>query len=106
MFLAPTGDVEDDLIAEYRQGTTRYTGTEARLEMQLHPAVWLSVGADYVNAELTSTSTPLPRILPLRVRTGLEIRYKGLLLNHLSFIKEFAPETGRGLRITYTYRFF
>ena len=30
VFLAPTGDIEDDLIvAEYRQGTTRYTGTEA-----------------------------------------------------------------------------
>jgi len=163
VFLAPTGDVEEDLIvAEYRQGKTRYTGTEARVDAQLHPAVWLNVGADYVNAELTSTSTPLPRIPPLRVRTGLEIRYKGLLLNpevvmaqdqnrlfptetrtagytvfglsgsyliakqhaahiisfnafnlgdrlyrnHLSFIKEFAPEMGRGLRVTYTFRFF
>ncbi len=163
VFLAPTGAVEEDLIvAEYRQGATRYAGTEARLDAQLHPAVWLNVGADYVNAQLTSTSTPLPRIPPLRVRTGLEIRYKGLLLNpevvmaqdqsrlfptetrtagytvfglsgsyliaqqhaahiisfnafnlgdrlyrnHLSFIKEFAPEMGRGLRVTYTFRFF
>ncbi len=163
VFLAPTGDVEEDLIvAEYRQGATRYTGTEARLDVQLHPAVWLNVGADYVNAELTASSTPLPRIPPLRVRTGLEIRYKGLLLNpevvmaqdqnrlfptetrtagytvfglsgsyliaqqhaahiisfnafnlgdrlyrnHLSFIKQFAPEMGRGLRVTYTFRFF
>lgn len=163
VFLAPTGAMQDDLIvAEYRQGTTRYAGTEARLDAQLHPAVWLSVGADYVNAELTSSRTPLPRIPPFRVRTGLEIRYKGLLLNpevvmaqaqnrlfpnetrtaghtvfgfsgsyliaqqhaahiisfnafnlgdrlyrnHLSFIKEFAPEMGRGLRVTYTFRFF
>ncbi|HWN08518.1 MAG TPA: TonB-dependent receptor [Pyrinomonadaceae bacterium] len=163
VFLAPTGAVEDDLIvAEYRQGTTRYTGFEARLDAQLHPALWVNLGADYVNAELTSTGTPLPRIPPLRVRTGLEIRYKGLLLNpevvmasdqnrlfttetrtagyatfglsgsyliarqhaahifsfnafnlgnrlyrnHLSFIKEFAPEMGRGLRITYALRFF
>ncbi|MGI9069701.1 MAG: TonB-dependent receptor [Pyrinomonadaceae bacterium] len=163
VFLAPTGDVEEDLIvAEYRQGASRYTGTEARLDVQLHPAVWLNVGADYVNAELTASSTPLPRIPPLRVRTGLEIRYKGLLLNpevvmaqdqnrlfptetrtagytvfglsgsyliaqqhaahiisfnafnlgdrlyrnHLSFIKQFAPEMGRGLRVTYTFRFF
>ena len=99
---------------------------------------------------------------PLRGRAGVEIRYKGLLLNpeiimtnhqdrlfpnetqtagyavanlsgsylfahghtahilsfnffnmgdtlyrnHLSFIKEFAPEMGRGLRVTYTFRFF
>ena len=163
VFLAPTGDVEDDLIvAEYRQAATRYAGTEARVDAQLHPAVWVNLGADYVNAELTSTGTPLPRIPPFRVRTGLEIRYKGLLLNpevvmaqdqnrlfpnetrtagyavfglsgsyliaqqhaahiisfnafnlgdrlyrnHLSFIKEFAPEMGRGLRVTYTFRFF
>ncbi|MGH9881303.1 MAG: hypothetical protein ACRD6N_07690, partial [Pyrinomonadaceae bacterium] len=26
--------------------------------------------------------------------------------NHLSFIKQFAPEMGRGLRVTYTFRFF
>ena len=163
VFLAPTGEVEDDLIvAEYSQGATRYAGTEARLDAQLHRAVWLNVGADYVNAQLTATGTPLPRIPPLRLRTGLEIRYKGLLLspevimaqdqnrlfptetrtagyavfglsgsyliarqheahiisfnafnlgdrlyrNHLSFIKEFAPEMGRGLRVTYTLRFF
>ena len=163
VFLAPTGAVEGDLVvAEYRQGTTRYTGFEARLDAQLHSGLWLNLGADYVNAELTSTGTPLPRIPPLRVRTGLEIRYKGLLLNpevvmasdqnrlfttetrtagyttfglsgsyliarqhaahiisfnafnlgnrlyrnHLSFIKEFAPEVGWGLRITYALRFF
>jgi iron complex outermembrane receptor protein len=163
VFLAPTGDIEDDLIvAEYRQGTTRYTGTEAKLDLGLNPSIWLNLGGDYVNAELTETGTPLPRIPPLRGRVGLELRYKGLLVNpelvvasdqnrlfptetrtagyavfgvsgsyliarqhqahiisfnafnlgdtlyrnHLSFIKEFAPETGRGLRVTYTMRFF
>jgi iron complex outermembrane receptor protein len=163
VFLAPTGDIEDDLIvAEYRQGTTRYTGTEAKLDLGLNPSIWLNLGGDYVNAELTETGTPLPRIPPLRGRVGLELRYKGLLVNpelvvasdqnrlfptetrtagyavfgvsgsyliarqhqahiisfnafnlgdtlyrnHLSFIKEFAPETGRGLRLTYTMRFF
>ena len=162
IFLAPTGDVEDGLtVAEYDQGATRYTGAEARLDAALHPAVWLNLGLDYVNAELTSDNTPLPRIPPLRGRVGLEFRYKGLLLNpevvmanhqdrifptetptagyavfnisgsylfaqkhaahiisfnlfnagdalyrnHLSFIKEFAPEMGRGLRVTYTVRF-
>lgn len=29
-----------------------------------------------------------------------------LYRNHLSFIKEFAPEMGRGIRVTYTLRFF
>ena len=163
IFLAPTGDVEDGLtVAQYDQGTTRYAGTEARFDTALHPAVWLNLGLDYVNAELTSSNTPLPRIPPLRGRVGLELRYKGLLLNpevvmanhqdrvfstesptagyavfnlsgsyllarqhvahvisfnffnvgdtlyrnHLSFIKDFAPEMGRGLRVTYTLRFF
>ena len=163
VFLAPTGDVEDGLlVANYDQGTTRYTGAEARLDTQLHPAVWLNLSVDYVNAKLTETNTPLPRIPPLRARAGLEWRYKNLLLspeivmanrqdrifptetptagyavanlsgsyliagqhraqiiafnffnigdtlyrNHLSFIKEFAPEMGRGFRVTYTLRFF
>jgi iron complex outermembrane receptor protein len=163
VFLAPTGDVEDGLIvAEYTQGKSRYSGTEARLDVALHPNIWLNLGADYVNAELTDSNTPLPRIPPLRGRVGLELRYKGLLLNpevvmakdqdrlfatenrtagytvfglsgsyllarghaahiisfnafnlgdrlyrnHLSFIKGFAPEMGRGLRVTYTLRFF
>lgn len=163
VFLAPTGDIEDGLtVAEYDQGTTRYTGTEARLDAALHKAVWLNLGLDYVNAELTSNSTPLPRIPPLRARAGLEFRFKNLLLNpevvmanhqerifptetptagyavfnlsgsyliaqkhaahiisfnffnlgdrlyrnHLSFIKQFAPEMGRGARVTYTLRFF
>jgi len=149
-------------VGQYDQDNARFVGTEARFETELHPIVWLNLGLDYVNAELTSDNTPLPRIPPLRGRAGLEIRYKGLLLNpeiimtnhqdrlfpnesrtagyavanlsgsylvshghtahilsfnffnlgdrlyrnHLSFIKEFAPEMGRGLRITYTLRFF
>jgi len=163
VFLAPTGDVEDGLIVgNYDQETARFAGTEARFETELHPAIWLNLGLDYVNAQLTSDGTPLPQIPPLRGRAGIEIRYKGLLLNpeivmanhqdrlfptetrtagyavanlsgsylfahghtahivsfnffnmgdtlyrnHLSFIKEFAPEIGRGLRVTYTLRFF
>jgi iron complex outermembrane receptor protein len=163
VFLAPTGDVEEGLtVANYDQANARFVGAEARFETELHPVVWLDLGLDYVNAELTSENTPLPRIPPLRGRAGVEIRYKGLLLNpeivmanhqdrlfpnetptagyavanlsgsylfahghtahiisfnffnmgdtlyrnHLSFIKEFAPEMGRGLRVTYTFRFF
>ena len=163
VFLAPTGDFEEGLtVANYDQATARFAGTEARFETELHSAVWLNLGLDYVNAELTANGTPLPQIPPLRGRAGLEFRYKGLLLNpeivmanhqdrlfpnetrtagyavanfsgsylfahghtahivsfnffnmgdtlyrnHLSFLKEFAPEMGRGLRITYTLRFF
>jgi iron complex outermembrane recepter protein len=163
VFLAPTGEEEEGLIvAEYKQAAARYTGMEARFDVGLHPNIWLNLGADYVNAQLTADGTPLPRIPPLRGRAGLELRYKGLLINpevvmakdqnrlfptetrtagytvfgvsgsyliarqhdahiisfnafnlgdrlyrnHLSFIKEFAPEMGRGLRVTYTLRFF
>ncbi|HVG38787.1 MAG TPA: TonB-dependent receptor, partial [Pyrinomonadaceae bacterium] len=83
IFLAPTEEEEDGLIvAEYKQGTTRYAGTEARLDVALHPQyLWLNLGADYVNAKLTATDTPLPRIPPLRGRAGLEFRYKGLIVN-------------------------
>lgn len=163
VFLAPTGNIEDGLTeAEYAQGTTRYAGTEARLDVALHPSIWLNLGTDYVNAKLTADDIPLPRIPPLRGRVGLELRFKNLLVNpevvmaqdqnrlfptetrtagyshfgvsgsyliptqhaahiisfnafnlgdrlyrnHLSFIKEFAPEMGHGLRVTYALRFF
>jgi iron complex outermembrane receptor protein len=163
VFLAPTGDIEEGLIvAEYLQENARYTGMEAKLDLALHPAIWLNLATDYVNAELTDSNTPLPRIPPLRGRAGLEIRHRGFLLNpeiviardqdrlfpmesrtpgytvlgisgsyliaaqhaahiisfnafnlgdrlyrnHLSFIKSFAPELGRGVRVTYTLRFF
>ena len=165
IFLAPTGATDPDsglVIAEYLQAKSRFIGSEAQASVALHPRVWLNVGADYVNAELSDSGTPLPRIPPLRGRVGLEIRVSGLLINpefvmarnqdrtfatetttagygvfgisgsymfagqhhahiisfnafnlgdrlyrnHLSFIKEFAPEIGRGVRVTYTFRFF
>ena len=165
IFLAPTGEVDEEeglVIANYAQGDTRYVGTEARFDAGLHRNIWLLSELDYVNAKLTDTDTPLPRIPPLRGRIGLEFLYKGfrlypeavmakdqdrifptetrtggytvfnatasytiaqkhtahvisvtgfnlgdrLYLNHLSFIKEIAPEIGRGVRLTYTVRFF
>lgn len=163
IFLAPTGDMEDGLtVANYAQGKTRYSGTEARIDVALHPSLWLISEVDFVNAKLTETDTPLPRIPPLRGRIGLEASYKGfrfvpevvmakdqtklfptetrtagytvinmtasytiarqhlaqiislgsfnlgdrLYRNHLSFIKDFAPEIGRGVRLSYTLRFF
>jgi iron complex outermembrane receptor protein len=166
VFLAPTGATDPGsglIIANYEQATSRFVGMEARLDAELHPRVWLNLGTDYVNAELTDSSTPLPRIPPWRGRAGLELHLvKGLILNpeavfanhqerlfttetrtagygvfslsgsyliahqhnahiitfnafnlgdrlyrnHLSFIKDFAPEMGRGVRVTYTIRFF
>ncbi|MEP7271416.1 MAG: TonB-dependent receptor [Acidobacteriota bacterium] len=163
IFLAPTGDEEEGLpVAVYEQGTSRYTGIEAKFDVALHSSLWLRTGLDYVNAELKETGTPIPRIPPLRGRVGLEAVFKSfrispelilardqgrvfpletrtagyatfglsgsytyakqhvahvisvngfnlgdrLYRNHLSFIKDFAPEIGRGLRLAYTIRFF
>lgn len=163
IFLAPTGEVDDDLpVAEYKQADSRFMGTEVDLGVGLHRSLWLNAGLDYVNAELRAAGTPLPRIPPLRGRIGLDYQYKSfrfapevvlardqerifdletrtpgyavfnligsysvlqshaahvfsinafnlgnrLYFNHLSFIKNIAPEMGRGVRFTYTVRFF
>ncbi|MGH9779810.1 MAG: TonB-dependent receptor, partial [Candidatus Acidiferrales bacterium] len=91
IFLAPTGEIEDDLIeAEFLQSNSRFLGAEAGLDARLHPNVWLNLGLDVVDAELessvtspetgvtTSAGTPLPRIPPLRGRVGFDFTFKGL----------------------------
>jgi iron complex outermembrane receptor protein len=126
----------------------------------VHPNFWINLGADAVNARLTSLNLFLPRISPFRGRIGFDARYKGLSFrpelvmaypqnktfptetrtagyttvnligsytvarphqlhifaadlfnagdrlyrNHLSFIKEFAPEIGRGVRFSASVR--
>jgi iron complex outermembrane receptor protein len=163
VFLAPTGEVEDNLIvAVYDQADSRFYGTELNLDIAAHESLWVNMGFDYVNAQLKETGTPLPRIPPMRARVGLDWRYKGFNVrpeasfvrdqerifptetrtpgyalfdvvasytvarphyaqvfsvnafnlgdrvyrNHLSFIKDLAPEMGRGIRFTYTIRYF
>jgi iron complex outermembrane receptor protein len=163
VYLAPTGNIEDGLReAEYLQENSRFIGSEAKLDLGLHPNFWINLGADTVNARLKVSKTFLPRIPPLRGRVGFDARYKGLsfrpelvmayaqnktfptesptagytvvnlagsytiarphhlhvfsanlfnagdrlYLNHLSFIKEFAPELGRGVRFGYTVQLF
>ena len=163
VFLAPTGEIEDNLIeAVYDQADSRFVGTELSLDFAAHENLWVNLGYDYVNAELKETGTPLPRIPPMRARVGLDWRYKAfnvkpeatfvkdqdrifptetrtagytlfdltasytiarphyaqvfsvnafnlgdrLYRNHLSFIKDLAPEIGRGIRFSYTIRYF
>ena len=163
VYLAPTGGIEDNLIeADYRQDDARYRGAEARVDLGLHPNLWLNLGMDLVDAELRDSGMPLPRIPPLRGRVGFDFRTNGLSIrpslvladrqddvfttesatagygvfnldasytvaqrhmlhtfgvrafnlgdnlyrNHLSFIKEFAPEIGRGVRVYYTVQIF
>jgi iron complex outermembrane receptor protein len=163
IFLAPTGEIAEELlVANYAQGSARFAGTEVVADYAVHPNLWLNAGLDYVNAGLTDTDTPLPRIPPLRGRIGLDGRYGGfsvkpevvvasdqerifptetptagytvlnlsasytlpqqhfshhfavnvfnigdrLYHNHVSFIKDIAPEIGRGVRFTYSMKFF
>jgi iron complex outermembrane receptor protein len=163
VYLAPSGSVNEGLIeAGYSQADARFAGTEMGLDIGLHEVLWLNLGLDYVNAKLTASDQPLPRIPPLRGRAGFEYRARGfsfrpemrlvsdqnrlfenesrtagyammnvrasytlarqhaahifgidafnlgdrLYRNHLSFIKDAAPEIGRGIRFTYTLRLF
>lgn len=163
VFLAPTGEREDGLpVAEYSQANSRYTGVDGRIQAGLHRNVWLNLGFDTVQAELTGLGTPLPRIPPVRGRVGVDLRagrwsvlpevvmanqqtrtftnetptagfalfnLRGaytvttqhtvhlfgvnlfntgnrLYRNHLSFIKDVAPEIGRGISFSYSVRFF
>jgi iron complex outermembrane recepter protein len=164
IFLAPTGEEEDDLpVAKYLQGNARYTGAEIDVSAGVSKYATLNFGLDYVNARLTEGSQlHLPSIPPLRTRFGVDFGFKGFRLfpemiaardqqnvfanetptagwatfnllagytyatshaahifsvnafnlnnklyrNHLSFLKEIAPEVGRGVRVTYTVRFF
>ncbi|MBL8234683.1 MAG: TonB-dependent receptor, partial [Bryobacterales bacterium] len=79
VFLAPTGEIDDGFpVADYRQGRSRYRGTEARLSAGLHQNLWLHLGMDAVNAELRDPVRPLPRIPPVRGRVGLEGRWRSL----------------------------
>jgi iron complex outermembrane receptor protein len=79
VYLAPTGNVQDDLNEfTFAQAKARFVGTEAALAFGLHDSVWLNFGLDSVNARLTDTGEPLPRIPPVRGRAGLEYRWRGL----------------------------
>ena len=157
------GEVEGGLpVIEFTQLDARFVGTEAGLDVAIHPNLWLNLGADFVDAQETVRNTPLPRIPPLRGKIGVDVDYGGfrvtpqlilasqqdqtftgetrtpgyavvnlkasytiarqhlvhqfavnvfnigdrLYRNHSSYIKDLAPEIGRGVRFTYTMRFF
>ena len=163
IFPFATGEVQDGLqVIDFTQRNARFLGTEANLDINLNPQLWLNLGMDYVDAQETDLNTPMPRIPPLRGKLGFDFNHLGfrvspelilasqqhqtftgetrtpgyavlnlkgsytyaqqhlahqfsvkvfnlsdrLYRNHSSFIKDLAPEIGRGLRLTYTVRFF
>ncbi len=163
VFPVQTGEIEDGLpVGVFLQGDSRFVGFDARGEVELTERLGLTLGAGYVDAQLTETGESLPRIPPFRVTLGLEMDFGGVtvlpelvlaaeqdqtygaetptdgysLLNvtasyllarshlahqfavraynltnelyrrHTSFIKDLAPEMGRGIALTYSMRFF
>ena len=163
IFGNPTGIVLDSLpLLDFLQGDSRFRGWDARGSVRLGGRAWATVGMGYVDARLTATNEPLPRIPPLRGTLSLDVPYGGFTLspelefaggqeqvfrneaetdgysvfnlrasyvwprqhlahiltftgynltnalyrNHTSFIKELAPEIGRGIKVGYSLRFF
>ena len=161
------GDLTDQVannlrVLDIRQGDSRFVGFDARGSFWLGGQVWATLGLGYVDATLTTTGEPLPRIPPLRGTLSLDIPVGGLTIspellfagrqdrvfraetetrgysvvnldasyiwprqhvahvlsftgynlanalyrNHTSFIKDLAPEMGRGVRVGYSLRFF
>ncbi|MGW8181052.1 MAG: TonB-dependent receptor, partial [bacterium] len=77
IFPAPTGEVENNLfVVRYEQGDSRFLGSELGLTLGLNQNIWMDLGLDVVDAELTKTNIPLPRIPPLRGKVGLDLRYQ------------------------------
>jgi iron complex outermembrane receptor protein len=72
IFRQPTGEIEDDFpVVEFVAADARLQGVEGHLDTELGAGLSLELGVDYVRGDLTSGDEPLPRIPPLRVRTGL-----------------------------------
>ena len=158
-----TGAVVDNLpVLDFIHGDSRFVGFDATGSVRVGGQAWATLGVGFVEATLTSTHEPLPRIPPLRGTLSLDLPYGGFTLspqlmvtarqddvfrdetetdgssvvnlrasyvwprqhmahiltftgynltnalsrNHTSFIKDLAPEIGRGVRIGYSMRFF
>ena len=69
-----TNEIVDTLrILNIRQGDRRFVGFDARGSLRLGGQVWATLGLGYVNATLTTTGEPLPRIPPLRGTLSLDV---------------------------------
>jgi len=64
------------LVAPFLQGNSRFVGFEVEASVQVADAIWVNLGLGMVNARLTETNEPLPRIPPLRGRVSVDIPYQ------------------------------
>ena len=77
-----TGEMEDGLpVLDFIQGDSRFVGFDASGSVRLGENAWATLGIGYVDATLTATSEPLPRIPPLRGTLSLDIPYGGFTLS-------------------------
>ncbi|MDE2906175.1 MAG: TonB-dependent receptor, partial [Acidobacteriota bacterium] len=73
-----TGEVQGSLPVWYFiQGDSRFVGVDARSSVRLGGNAWATLGIGYVDATLTTTGEPLPRIPPLRGTVSLDVPYGG-----------------------------
>lgn len=105
-------------VYQFLQHDARFHGAELEAIFHLFHAddqqLDVTVAADFVRAENTTTHTPLPRITPARLKTGIVWRYHGLVLGaEAHFVdhqhrlaRDETPTPGYVLASAYaTYRF-
>ena len=73
-------DVADNLpVAAYLQNDSRFIGADVTVDVDINNYLGAFFIGDVVSARLRDEfDTPLPRITPARLRTGIDFRYKGL----------------------------
>ena len=65
-------------VVEFVSADSHLQGVEAHVDVTVLPWLFAEVGFDWVRAEQNGTDDPLPRIPPLRVRTGLRYQRNAL----------------------------
>ena len=74
VFLDVTDQIEDGLrVAFYSQGDSRFAGVEATGRFEMGERAALDASVSYVQAELTGSGEPLPRIPPFHGRVSLTL---------------------------------
>ncbi len=81
IFPFQTGEIEDDLpVINFISADSELRGFEAHLDAGLTPDLWLIFGGDTVRGEVRDGGSPLPRIPPYRLWTGLRYENNGFHL--------------------------
>ena len=81
IFPFQTGEIEDGLlVVNFISADSELRGFEAHLDAGLTPDLWLIFGGDTVRGEVRDGGSPLPRIPPYRLWTGLRYENNGFHL--------------------------